>query len=263
MPSPFPGMDPWLELSGVFPDLHNSLITYLREAINAALPAGYVATTSNRVWIDTVLRREPDVSVFGADSPPTNGYHATEHFAEAGMVAVAIDPVSEPWEEPYLEIVSNDGDRLVTAIEVLSLSNKKPGDSGRSSYLQKQNEFRRGGVNLVEIDLLRSGTHTTVVSLERLRKLVPTYDYHICVTAVGDPNHCQVKGFRMMDRLPAIHVPLDPGIRPVIVELQPILDRVYDTGKYRRLAKYDRKTPEPALTPEQQQWADNILKGSS
>ncbi len=224
MPSPFPGMDPWLELSGVFPDLHNSLITYLREAINAALPAGYVATTSNRVWID---------------------------------------PVSEPWEEPYLEIVSNDGDRLVTAIEVLSLSNKKPGDSGRSSYLQKQNEFRRGGVNLVEIDLLRGGTHTTVVSLERLRKLVPTYDYHICVTAVGDPNHCQVRGFRMMDRLPAIHVPLDPGIRPVIVELQPILDRIYDTGKYRRLAKYDRKTPEPTLTPEQQQWADNILKGSS
>jgi len=57
MPSPFPGMDPWLEDSGVFPDLHSSLIFLLREALNATMPDGYVATASHLVWVDPELRR--------------------------------------------------------------------------------------------------------------------------------------------------------------------------------------------------------------
>jgi len=80
MPSPFPGMDPWLEDEDVFPDLHESLCQYVREALNAAMPPGYVATLKNRVWIDDELRREPDVSVFGRDRD--SGRHA--HLAAAG-----------------------------------------------------------------------------------------------------------------------------------------------------------------------------------
>ena len=260
MPSPFPGMDPWLEESGVFPSLHSALIYLILEALNAQLPDNYLATTDRIVWVDDELRREPDVSTFG---PETRAYGdiSGEPFAEEGMVAVAADPILEPWEQPYLEILSNDGERLVTAIEILSPSNKKSGDNGRTSYLQKQGEFRLANVNLIEIDLLRGGAHTTAIPIERLRSIAQVFDYHICTTVIGDPTHHHVKPFSMRDALPTIVVPLDPGIPAVKVKLQPLFDRAYDTGRYSRLAKYDRKTPEPALTPEQQQWADNILNG--
>ena len=128
-------------------------------------------------------------------------------------------------------------------------------------YLKKQKKTLRSGVSLVEIDLLRGGTHTTAIPIERLRSIAQVFDYHICTTVIGDPTHHHVKPFAMRDALPTIVVPLDPGIPAVKVKLQPLFDRAYDTGRYSRLAKYDRKTPEPTLTPEQQQWADTIQMG--
>ena len=65
MPSPFPGMDPWLEDDETFPDLHEKLLVYLGDALNAVLPPGYRARARTRVWVDDEARREPDVSVLG------------------------------------------------------------------------------------------------------------------------------------------------------------------------------------------------------
>ena len=91
MPSPFPGMDPWLERHNLFPDLHDVLITFVRAAIASALPEGYVATSTNRVWVDDELRRDPDVSLLGPDRPATDGQAGdwASPFRAAGMVAVA------------------------------------------------------------------------------------------------------------------------------------------------------------------------------
>ena len=70
MPSPFPGMDPWLEGEEVFPNLHDRFIISVQDALNAALPPGYVATSKNRVWVDDELRREPDVAACSGRDPP-------------------------------------------------------------------------------------------------------------------------------------------------------------------------------------------------
>ncbi|MBA4065060.1 MAG: hypothetical protein C0501_15365 [Isosphaera sp.] len=261
MPSPFPGMDPWVEAPGVFPDLHSALIIYLREGLNAAMPDGYVATSSHLVWVDPELRREPDVAAFGPPARPASGAEPLEEeFSECGMVAVASAPVAEPHEEPYLEIFSDRGDRLVTVVEVLSLSNKRPGDGGRTSYQQKQGEFRLAGVNLVEIDLLRGGPHTTAVPLRELRHLAGRFDYHVGVTVAGSPTRYFARPIRLEERLPTIRVPLDPGVPLVPLDLQPLLDRAYDTGRYRRLVRYDRPC-DPPLAPEQQAWAEGVLRG--
>ena len=258
MPSPFPGMDPWLEESGIFPEVHGSLIIYLREAVNAGLPDGYVATSNRLVWVDPELARIPDVSAFGPADPP-EGVFDDGLYRHEGMVAVAADPVTEPWSQLYLEILAGEGERLVTAIEVLSPSNKRPGDNGRTAYLQKQNEFRVGGVHLVEIDLLRGGRHTTAIPPGKLARVADRYDYHACVTVNGDPTRFYVKPFALADRLPTVVIPLDEGVTPVKVGLQPLLDRAYDTGLYNRLAKYARPC-DPPLTPDQRAWAENILR---
>ena len=259
MPSPFPGMDPWLERPPVFPGLHNGFIIYTQAALNRVLPAGYVAASASRVYIDPELNREPDVGVFGPAGSPAAGSAGTAT-VWAGMLAVAGVPLSDPVEELYLEILSGEDDRLVTAIEMVSPSNKKAGEDGRVSYQQKQGEYRASGVNVVEIDLLRGGAHVTAVPLRHLRAAAGDFDYHVCVTANGEPELHHVAAFRLADRLPTIPIPLDYGTPPVRIDLQAVFDRCYDEGGFAKLAKYDRRQPDPPLTPEQAAWAQGILR---
>src|SRR5262245_46033939 len=91
MPSPFPGMDPYLESPEIFSDFHDSIITYLREALQRSLRAPYFAALGRRVWIE-VSRRTigPDVEVRRASGP------APSRPEPAGGVAVASAPVARP-----------------------------------------------------------------------------------------------------------------------------------------------------------------------
>ena len=261
MPSPFPGMDPWLERPSVFPNFHNSFIYVMQAAINAVLPAGYVASGDTRVYVDPELRRIPDVGMFGT-GPASSGDSAVAVAAltHAGLLAAATEPVHDPVEEFYLEIRSVDGDRLVTAIEVVSPSNKKAGEEGRVSYQQKQGEYRLSRVNLVEIDLTRGGPHTTAIPERRLHAVAGECDYHVCVMLSGSPREFFVAPIKMADPLPKIPIPLDAGVTPVTIDLQAVFDRCYDESGFLKRAKYTSRQPDPPLSPEQQAWAEGILR---
>ena len=260
MPSPFPGMDPWLESPGVFPDIHDALIFLLREALNTVLPRGYRAVGANRIWLEEDRHRLPDVSV---TRPPSfdqdgSGSVTVEAFTRLGMLAVETAVLAEPVVERYLEVRTTAGERLITALEVLSVTYKSPGEEGRGAYRQKQSEFRTGRINLVEIDLLRGGAHTTAIPLGELRQRAGAFDYHVCVTAAGAPGQFFIAPFRLADRLPTIAVPLDGLASPVSIDLQPLLDRAYDSGRYAE-SDYLEQQPEPPLTPDQRTWAEGVL----
>jgi hypothetical protein len=249
-------MDPWLEDEEVFPNLHERLIISIQDALNGGMPPGYVATSKNRVWVDPELYREPDVAVYDRDRPaPTPGGSVTL----TGLVAIGQRRVSDPIEEPYLEILSAKGKRLVTAVEVISRANKKAGENGRKAYRDKQEEYRLSGVHLIEIDLLRVGPHVTATPLPRLRRKLGQFDYHVSVVVATDPPTYHAAGIRLTDRLPAIGIPLDPGVPPVTIDLQPMLDTAYDRARYTELFDY-RNPPDPPLTPEQHAWAEGILR---
>ena len=261
MPSPFPGMDPWLERPAVFPSVHNSLITYLQAAINAALPAGYVAAGDSRVYVDPELRRIPDIGVFSSDDNTGGGTAvAVATLAQAGLLAAATEAVSDPVEDLYLSIRSVEDERLVTAVEIVSPTNKKAGEDGRISYRQKQGEFRLSRVNLVELDLIRGGPHTTAIPEGRLRAVAPECDYHVCVMVAGSPIHYFVAPIKLAERLPKVPIPLDAGVTPVTIDLQAVFDRCYDESGFAKRAKYTKQQPDPPLTPEQQAWAEGILR---
>ena len=256
MPSPFPGMDPWLEDPDLFPDIHDSLITYLREAINAQLPEPFYARSATRVWIDDGGEsREPDVAV---NSPRgrSDAVAVLEPFGASDLLVIA--PAASPVEEKYLEVRSGRGNRLVTLIEVLSPSNKRYGSKGHLKYLEKQKDCREAGAATVEIDLLRAGLHTTAVPLEELQRRAPNYRYHVCSSGRAVLDHYIVAAVGLADRLPRVPVPLDPGVPPLFVELQPLLDRAYDTGRYARHLDYDHPL-RPPLSPAEQAWAADIL----
>src|SRR5260221_4499685 len=68
MPSPFPGMDPYLETPALWSDFHASFITYWRDALIDCLPSNYEARIDEKVHLVEVSpprskRIEPDVAV--------------------------------------------------------------------------------------------------------------------------------------------------------------------------------------------------------
>src|SRR5688500_16865975 len=70
MPSPFPGMDPYLEHPEFFPDLHDSLVIYLREALQSLLPEPSYVGARSRVWVGPArCFVEPDVILSPANGP--------------------------------------------------------------------------------------------------------------------------------------------------------------------------------------------------
>ena len=263
MPSPFPGMDPWLESPTDFPDVHDSLIATLRDAINELLPANYFARGARRVWIDDDQIRVPDVSVH-EHFTRVNGaafVNWEAAMAEAGMLAVEAPFPAEPEEERYLEIREVTSNQLVTAVEILSVSNKTAGSAGRRSYLQKQAEYRAAMVNTVEIDLLRAGLHTTMVPESIFRQTAPDAVYHVCVTVPGSPRPHYVAAVRMDQPLPNAVIPLRENELPIRVALQSLFERVYETGRYGLSVNYN-EPPRPALSKTQSEWASQLIQAA-
>jgi hypothetical protein len=264
MPSPFPGMDPYLENPEFFPGLHDRMITKISACLQAQLPEHYFSEIRTRVWIECSERgTEPDIDVFrshdGSGTSEAGGGVAVAEETETQTVAVYV-PYEER-RESFVEIYSaRGGRRLVTAIEVLSPSNKTPGDQSRESYRQKQLEFLSGKVNLVEIDLLRGGKHTTGVPLEPAQRAAGSFDYHVCRHCFFDYKYFYVTPIRLEQRLPRIVIPLLTDAPRVLLDLQPIFDQCYDDGPYRRFAFYQETAPVPPLTPAQAEWANRLLQ---
>lgn len=262
MPSPIPGMDPFLEDPAVFPDLHDNLIAEMRNAINAQLPPPYYARSASRVWVEPSQRRVgPDVNVLRPERPGAGSASPAPVATASARLPVVVRIPLEEHRQTYLDIYAKPGEeRLVTTIEILSLTNKISGGEGRPQYLQKQREVLGSKVNLVEIDLLRGGQHTTAVRLEDALAKAGPFDYHICVRAFEEPTDFVIYPISLGERLPVLGIPLLPGDGAVPVDLQLLLDRCYDSGLYQRSISYTHRVPAPPLRTEQTAWIEQLLR---
>ncbi|MCI0681199.1 MAG: DUF4058 family protein [Gemmataceae bacterium] len=262
MPSPFPGMDPYLEDPELFPDLHDKLIAHIGEALMARLPPPYYAVTGSRIWVEPVRRRVgPDVRIHRK-----NGGLVRATAASNGGTAVLTEPVivtvrHDEVRETFAEIYTGRGKkrRLVTSIEILSPTNKTPGEQGRDLYRQKQAELAASKVNLVEIDLLRGGEHTTAVPREELIDQAGACAYHVCCWRFHRFQEYRVYPIQLDEPLPVLAIPLLPGDPDVPLPLQPLFDQVYDAGPYPRVVDYRDDVPPPPLPAEKRRWLKRRL----
>jgi hypothetical protein len=142
---------------------------------------------------------------------------------------------------------------------VVSPSNKAPGDEGYDKYRAKQREMLAGQVHLIEIDLLRAGTHVTAVPKDIAKEKAGPFDYHVSVHRFDRPKDYLVYPIRLQQRLPVITVPLLPEDPPVWLDLQAAFDRAYDAGPYRKAISYGQDPVDPPLQPDQAAWASTTM----
>lgn len=258
MPSPFPGMNPYIEQPAAWQDFHTRFIPLAAELLGAQVLPRYFVKIEEHLFIHEPSAKErfplgrPDLSVH----PGSNGHSAEQ--ATGGSVAVAPYSVGMPVvveEErlPYLEIIDRANRKLVTVLELLSPSNKQV-KSDRDQYRAKVQRILASSTNFVEIDLLRGGPR---MPWERL----PECDYYAIVSRPAERNsehpHAGLWPVRLRDTLPTIPIPLRPGEPEATLDLQAILHRIYDTAGY-QLFIYD-SDPEPPLSAEDAVWAAQLL----
>jgi hypothetical protein len=173
--------------------------------------------------------------------------------AAAQLIRIA----DEPATESYLEVIDvASGRRVLTAIEFLSPSNKRPGE-GCEKYRQKLRELKEGGVSLVEIDLLRAGRRTFTIPPESMPESHRTH-YRVCVRRGWKSSKVEVYPVALRERLPVIPVPLRQSDTDVTLDLQSLIERAYDDGGYDDIDY--RTEPDPPLDPAAAAWADALLR---
>ncbi len=251
-------MNPFLERS--WADVHTVLIGYVRDAIaSGGLPEGLRARVEERLLIDDEI--EGRKSRYVADAAVVDSWKAgvspswnPAQEDTAGLVAAKPMYIySEPVPERWIEI-STAGGTLVTAVEILSPVNKD--GPGREHYLRKQRDYLLGGVNLVEVDLLRQGRHT-VRAPEAARGADGGTWYAINVHRAANPGWNELYAWSLRDAIPVINIPLRETDHDVPLALQPLINRCYEMGYYWQDKPVRRL--DPPLEKDESDWVQARL----
>jgi hypothetical protein len=250
-------MDPWLENPQLWRDVHNSLMTAIRDSLTPQVVPRYVVRVESRMTVlsghDLDQLYWPDVSIRASDltEPARAGGVGVIDVIEVKPYRVVVPLEEEEIDEWFLTVWHLPGKELVTAIEVLSPTNKRTKDA-RQEYLQKRRDLMRSGVSLVEIDLLRAGQRMP------LSHAPPPTDYRILVYRPRPSRLAEVYGFSYRDPIPDISIPLLPGEAEPNLNLNVVLHELIDRARYDLSVDY-RQPPHPPLRKEDQAWAVAII----
>ena len=254
MKSPFPGMDPYLERR--WGDFHTRFLLYLSDVMNPLLPPRLLARVQERVVVEEadVPPRfySPDVHAF--EKPKVPGER--EFFAGDTTIALA-EPIvlMSPAQGTQRSIQITDagsGGAVVTAIELLSPSNKAAG-KGRQDYLSKQANYLAAHVNLLELDWVRRGTPATVATSQGLASNLKS-TYHASLMNFTRGGRLEYYPTRYDEPLPRLALPLRSIDEFIPLDLQAVFDAAYERGRYTDEFDYDQP-PKPPLRGKAAKWA--------
>ena len=222
MPSPFPGMDPYLEEDTLWPAFHHHLVMGLYQLLLPALADRYRARVSQR------------------------------HYATEQVLFTSIQ--RDEHLEEYIEIRQRSDGRLVTLLDIASPTNKTT-ERGRRVYLDKREEAKRLHANLVEIDLVLQGQPL----LEYSRDGLPDWDYAVTVSRARQPERYEIYTATLQKKLPRFRLPLAADDRDHVLDLPIAFTKCYDVGDFATQIDYERD-PAVSLNDEDKKWLDEILK---
>ena len=253
MPSPFPGMDPFIE-SQRFDEFHSVYLVTLADLLVPLVRPKYAVDVERYVFLsseDDERLYRPDVSI----SEGKGGAAA----AGAGVATLAPRmlsiPVPDEEGQTFLTIRTARDRKVVTMIELLSPVNKDA-TGGQRTYLSKRANYLRTLASVVEIDLLRGGTRLPS------KPSLTDRDYSAYVVRHGDSAHVAGYSWNLQDLLPTIPVPLAEGDADVGLDLQQAFDITYDRRGYDYLLDYSAPI-DPPLPENVQRWVDERLAGKS
>ena len=224
MPSPFPGMDPYLEHPKLWPAFQHQLLACLYQILLPGLVDRYRARVGNRSYVS-------EMPLFTSI-------------------------IREEYTEEFIEIRSRTDNRLITLLEVVSPANKTTA-AGREAYLDKRREASVQRAGIVEIDMVLQGKPTLTYSRDGL----PEFDYAVSVTKATAPDRYEIYTATIQKRLPKFKLPLAPDDKDTLLDLQSAFGRAYDLGGFASLIDYKGPSPpDVPLSTAYKAWIAELLK---
>jgi hypothetical protein len=251
-------MDPYLERPSLWPDVHAGMIAAIRDQLQPQLVPRYIAQITPYIALEQIeiasSRRAivPDVGVYERDVPGVNA--ATAVVDAPPLIGAAV--LEAPTRYARIEIRAVNDETLVTAIELLSPVNKRPGVDGADAYEKKRQELFQSSAHLLEIDLLRAGKRPLLARPERL----PDDPYFVFLHRREDWPRVGIWPCALQKPLPTVPVPLRRPDPDVVLSLTQVLQQVYRNARYDLQVDYRAAPPPPDLAPEDATWLDAQLR---
>ncbi len=264
MPSPFPGMDPYLEAPFFWHQVHSRLIVALSNDLGRRLRPKYYAAIETRTYLEdgpeSIFVGIPDAIVFSGNPVETSPQ------ATATLALPIAQPLAQPLAQPqkvrlvepievkerYLEIRKVGSHEVIAAIEVLSPRNKQ--GIGRKIYLDKRQRLLETASHFVEIDLLRVSQPIPVVGT------TGRSDYRILVSPAGDRPNADLYSFNLRDQIPIFPLPLRAEDALIPIDLGLLLQGVYEEGCFDLQIDYRQPVPEPVLSKQDLAWVEALVR---
>jgi len=244
-------MNPYLERETIWKDFHDSFLMTIRNRLVPQVKPNYIVKLGEYLFVhepsaeERFLVGHGDVSLSYANGirPDSDGGIAVLSPTKIRIPSVDVE------EHVYLEIRDRERLDLVTIVELLSPSNKKPG-ADRDQYLAKRAILLRSEAHFVEIDLLRGWPKMP---------MEPTHECDYCVTVsrVEGRPEASFWPLQLRSPLPRIPIPLHLPDADVSIDLQAILHETYDQAEY--AYHLYRGTPNPPLCPDDASWAESLI----
>ena len=260
MRCPFPGMDPYLEQSGIWPRFHLLLLGAIQNQLTSIAPDNYDIGADEEVRVIAPDRREPPRIVPDVAVMRDPAARLRRPIARSGGTAL-LEPtmvamVDSAWDEvrhAWLEVRRLPDNELVTVIAVLSPWNKR--DLGFGALLSKRRATLRRGVHWVEIDLLVGGQRTP---LDQPR---PPGNFNVLVVRSEDPRNAEVYSWGLRDRLPTVPIPLRAPDPDLPLDLAQAFSETYENSRMdKALRRLYGQPPETEFADADRQWAAGLAQ---
>jgi hypothetical protein len=258
MPSPFPGMNPYIEQDALWQDFQLEFLPEIRRRLVAQVRPKYIVMLDEHIYVQEIppaprrLVGRADVSL----AAPRKARAAKLGGGGVGILDAPAQvhiPAQDVRRVPFLEIRDRLGRELITVLELLSPANKRGGPD-REQYVAKREQLLKSAAHFIEIDLLRGGRP---MPLEKR----PRCDYSVLVSRAEARPWAGFWPIRLREHLPKIPIPLRPADSDAQVDLQQILDHVYDATGYDDFIYAGQ--PDPRLSPKDATWARTFVPRTS
>ncbi|MFI5454677.1 MAG: DUF4058 family protein [Isosphaerales bacterium] len=257
MPSPFPGIDPFLEDQHYWEEFHSKFMNWTQDTLAEWVPDAYEVRIEERVSLtyeeDPDFKRtlQPNVAVLRQTGVGSAAVSAAN--------ALTLMPVSlslpmyqlEEVIEHRIEIRRRPDRFPVAVIELLSPSNKEP--PGDRLYSRKRLELIHQAVHLVELDFLIGGKRLA------MEDELPAGDYYALVSRAEQRPRSDVYAWSIRDPLPTIPIPLLAPDPDIPLDLAAIFATVFQRGRYNRSIHYSAPLG-LARGPADRTWAAELAR---
>jgi hypothetical protein len=261
MPSPFPGMNPYIEDSLIWEDFHQNLASEIQAQLAPKLRPRYFASVTPKVTYEEILVEsssktiKPDVGIWRTPSNEPMGGAAVaiapEHIVPAPIIGYVT--LADPVKQFTVEVREVKDKTLVASIEVLSPVNKRRSHSAFEEYQKKRNDLLKSDVHLLEIDLLRAGIRWPMPEVN-----LPASPYFVFLHRAGS-GRIYIWPLKLEERIPALPVPLREPDADVYLDLTAAIHNIYDRAAYDLRIDYQEPPPKPELAPDELAFCKQVV----